>query len=88
MIPLARGRQFLHHVLPAVLRPLRVAWNQLIGFLFLMLAISATPRMLHSVRDFDGGSESFFRILLSGIFIAIMTGFGIHSFWRARKAAK
>jgi succinate dehydrogenase hydrophobic anchor subunit len=83
-----RGRQFLQHVLPAVIRPLRVLWNQVIGFLFLVLAAWAIPRGVRSVREFDGNIESFFRLLLTSVFIVTMAGFGIYSFWRARKAAR
>jgi hypothetical protein len=88
MFTVARGRQFLHHVLPAIIRPLRVMWNQIIGFLFLVLAASAIPRGVKSVREFDGNLEGFFRLLLTSLFIATMAGFGVYSFWRARKAAK
>jgi hypothetical protein len=41
-----------------------------------------------SVREFDGNLEGFFRLLLTSLFIATMAGFGVYSFWRARKAAK
>jgi hypothetical protein len=88
MTTLARGRQFLEHVLPAVVRPLRVLWNQMIGFLFLVLAAVAIPRGVRSVREFNGDLESFFRLLLTGLFIAVMGGYGIHSFWRARKVTR
>ncbi len=88
MISAARGRQFVHYVLPAVLRPLRVAWNQLIGLVFLILGFGATPRVVRSLREYNGGAESLFRVLLSGIFVVAMSGFGIHSFLRARKAAR
>ena len=30
--------KFLHHILPAVARPVRVLWNQFIGFMFLVIA--------------------------------------------------
>jgi hypothetical protein len=88
MFTVARGRQFLQHVLPAIIRPMRVLWNQIIGFLFLVLAAWAVPRGVRSVREFDGNLESFFRLLLTSVFIVAMAGFGIYSFWRARKAAK
>ncbi len=82
-----RGRQFLHHVLPAVIRPLRVLWNQVIGFVFLVLALWAIPSAVRSVREFDGDAESFFRVLLTGLFVAMMAGFAISSFHRAHKAS-
>ncbi len=84
----SRGRQFIQCVLPAVMRPLRVLWNQIIGFVFLVLAIWALPRCISSVREFDGQMESLFRLLLSCLFVFIMGAFGAYSFLRAHKAGK
>lgn len=83
-----RGRQLLDHVLPAVIRPLRVLWNQVIGFVFLVLALWALPSAIRSVREFDGDAESFFRVLLTGLFILMMAAFAISSFLRARRASR
>ncbi len=85
---IATGRRFVECVLPAVLRPLRVLWNQIIGFFFLVLALWAVPRTWRSVREFDGNPETLFRLLLTCVYILTMTGFGVYSFLRARKAAK
>lgn len=38
---LSMAGKFLSHVLPAILRPLRVLWNQVIGFVFLVFAVLA-----------------------------------------------
>jgi hypothetical protein len=88
MFSIARGRQFLHYVLPAVLRPLRVLGNQLVGFIFIVFAIVALPRGIQIAREFKGDPESFFRLSLTAVFILIMAGFGIYSFWRAYKVPK
>jgi len=88
MLSVALARQFVGHVLPAVIRPLRVIWNQIIGFFFLVLAAAALPRVIHSARELDGEPKSVFRLVLSGIFVAFMTGFGLHSFWRAHRVPK
>lgn len=88
MFSIARGRQFLRYVLPAIIRPLQILWNQIIGFVFLVLTLWAIPRTVKSVREFDGDPESFFRLFLSGLFIVLMAGFGVYSFWRAHKVPK
>jgi len=85
---IARGSQLLGHVLPAVMRPLRVLWNQVIGFVFLVLALWAVPSAIRSVREFDGDAESLFRVMLTGLFILLMGGFAISSFRRAHKASR
>jgi hypothetical protein len=88
MFSIAHGRQFVKHVLPAVLRPLRILWNQIVGFVFLVLTVWAVPRTVRSVREFNGDPESLVHLLLSSVFVAIMGGFSIYSFWRAHKVPK
>jgi hypothetical protein len=88
MMSAARGRQFLKYVLPAIIRPLRILWNQIIGFVFIVLAVWATPRAIKSVQEYSGDLESLFRLVLTGLFLLLMTGFGIYSFWRAHKVPK
>jgi len=81
-------KQFFGHVVPHVLRPLRVLWNEIIGFLFAVLAVWSAPSTIRHARQFDGSLDSIFRLALSGFFTLLMAGFGIFSFLRARKIAK
>lgn len=78
-------QQFLHHVLPGVMRPLRVLWNQLIGFVFLVFAVLAASRVIRTWHSFDGNENAVFEIVLSSIFFLIMAAFGVGSFLRARR---
>ncbi len=88
MVRIAHARQFVRHVLPAILRPLRVLWNQIIGFFFVVMAVIAIWRTIPLVRGFNGELEDVFRLLLSAAFIFMMGGFGIYSFWRAHRVPK
>ncbi|HLH41104.1 MAG TPA: hypothetical protein VKX39_18285 [Bryobacteraceae bacterium] len=81
-------QRFLAHVLPGVIRPLHALWNQMIGFVFLVLAASPVPSIVHNIRTYRSDSESLFRIVLSAIFAVIMLYFGITSLWRARKISR
>jgi hypothetical protein len=78
----------MDHVLPGVVRPLQVLWNQVIGFIFIVLAIWATPSAIRYVRQFDGDADDVFRVILSISFAALMAFFGITSFLRARKISR
>jgi hypothetical protein len=80
--------RFLAHVLPGVTRPLRVLWNEIIGFFFIVLAVWAVPSAFRNIRQFDGDAESFFRIILTLSFAGLMTYFGITSFLRARRISR
>lgn len=78
-------REFVRHVLPRILKPMRALWNEMIGFVFLCLAAIPIPRTFRMWREFDETGEGLFKIVLSGVFIVIMAVFGTHSFVRARR---
>jgi len=84
----AKIRQFLQHVLPGVVRPLRVLWNEVIGFVFLVLAAFPIPSVVREYRAYEGGAEGMFRIGLAVMFSALMAWFGITSFLRARRISR
>jgi hypothetical protein len=81
-------QQFRQHVLPGVVRPLRVLWNEMIGFVFLVFAVVPLPRTWRAWRDYDQTGDGLFHLIVSLIFILTMAGFGIGSFRRARKIAR
>jgi hypothetical protein len=76
------------HVVPAVLKPLRVLWNEVIGFLFIVIAIIAVPSVWRNFRQFERGEASMFRFLMPLGFAALLLYFGVSSFLKARKISK
>jgi hypothetical protein len=82
------GYQLARHVVPAVMRPVRALWHQVIGFLFLALAIWPIPYGIKTVRELEGGQGSILKLIFTVAFVAIMAGYGISSFWRARKISR
>jgi len=74
--------------LPQIIRPIRTLWNEMIGFVFLCLAVVPIPRTFRDYRQYTETGEGLFRVVLSSLFITLMAGFGIHSFLRARKIAR
>lgn len=88
MAPRSVGKKLLTHVLPGVIKPARVLWNEIIGFVFLILALWAIPSAYKSIRRFDGDAEGAFRIFLSCSFAILMILFGVGSFRRARKISR
>jgi len=81
----SKGKQFLQHVVPAVIRPIRVLWNEVIGFVFLAIAVLFSRSAWDSVHALDGEPASFLRMVLSVFFVGILAFFGVQSFWKARK---
>ena len=81
-------RKFIATVLPGIIKPMRILWNEVIGFVFLCFAVIPIPRLVKSWREFGESGEGLFRVLLAVFFILLMGGFGISSFLRARKLSR
>lgn len=81
-------QEFLRHVLPGILKPLRSLWNEIIGFVFLCLALLPLPRAFRQWQQFNETGEGLSRMAVSLFFIVMMGTFGIHSFLRARKITR
>jgi uncharacterized membrane protein len=73
-------------VVPEVVRPARVIWNQAIGAIFVVLAVPALFKALQLYREMKpGDSRSLFGLILSVIFFVVMISFAISSFRKARR---
>ena len=72
--------------MPGVVRPLHVLWNEVIGFIFVVLALWAIPSAIRNMRQYEGSGESLFRVVLSFSFAGLMIYFGITSFLRAARS--
>jgi hypothetical protein len=81
------AKRFAQHVVPEVVRPARVIWNQAIGALFLVLAAPALIKAVQLYRTLETDPKSSFGLALALIFVAVMLFFGINSFLKARRIA-
>ena len=79
------AQTFARTVVPEVVRPARVIWNQAVGGIFFVLAIPAVFKVLQVLREGQKDERSFFVLILSVIFSAVMIGFGISSIRKARR---
>jgi hypothetical protein len=84
---------FLRHVVPAIIKPLRSLWNEIIGFLFLIFAVIFGFKTARYAMEFarapqaEGGSE-FLRVAIAGFCTLVMGWYGISSFLRARRISR
>jgi hypothetical protein len=79
---------FARHTLPVAIKPARILWHQMIGFLFIVMAIAPAKFEYKALMNFKGDGESWVKALMAGIFILVMLGYGISSFLRARKLSR
>jgi hypothetical protein len=77
----AVAKKFYQHVIPGIIRPIHIVWNQAIGFVFIVLAIVFGARVVR-------GKEPLGIQLVGGLFVLLIAWFGISSFWKARKISK
>ena len=85
---LSKGKQLFQHIVPGVIKPLHILWNEVIGFLFMVLALITLPSLVRHYRNFNGDAESMFRIGLTATFALIMLYFGVSSFLKAKKIGR
>lgn len=80
--------KFAKTVIPGVIKPLHVLWNEMIGFVFLVFAITGGFNAFRYYRSLETEPNSLPRLLLTAIFALVMGGFALGSFLRARKISK
>ena len=84
----SEGIRFVKCILPEVMRPIRTLWHEIIGFLFIVLALIGLRPAIIRLIHFDGDARTFFELLLIAGFMLVMGGYGVSSFRRARKASR
>ena len=85
---LKHGRQFVDTVVPAVMKPARTLWHEVIGFVFVSMAIIFVFSGFRAVKSFDGSPGAILRIALLAFGVCLLGGYGISSFLRARKISR
>ena len=82
------AKRFAHHVVPEVVRPARIIWNQAIGGIFILFAVLFFG---NAFRYYDGKTHAPNNgvALAFSVFLGIiMAYFGIVSFVKARRIAR
>ena len=83
------GREFIRHVVPAVIKPARTLWNQIIGFFFICFSVWFGAGVVRYGREFArGDAQSPVAFLLALFCFLVTCWFGVSSFLRARKISR
>lgn len=77
------ARKFIDNVVPGIIKPVHSLWNEVIGFLFLVLGVMAIRPVWQAWRE-----EDFTKLALSGFFSLVMLSFGVHGFVKARRISR
>jgi hypothetical protein len=82
------AQKFVKHVVPHVVKPARIVWNQVIGVIFLAFGVPAVFKAVGFYRTLDSEPQSMVRLVWTAIFALIMVSFGVGSFLRARRISR
>ncbi|MEP7352768.1 MAG: hypothetical protein ABI824_06010 [Acidobacteriota bacterium] len=86
--PKSKLGMFVNHVFPGVVRPMRVLVNEIVGFLFAVIAVSFVPGLLKSYRALKTPQGNPGGTALGAGLVALMFYFAISSFLRARRISR
>ena len=81
-------RKFFSSVIPGIVRPLHILWNEMLGSIFLVFAFALIRPTWKAWQTLDADPAKLIRLILSVFFLLVMAGFGVHAFWRARKLGR
>ena len=70
------------------MKPLRTLWNEIISFLFFVLAIPFLFKGYQLVHKFDGSFGAVASLIMCAFLTILMTFYGISSYLRARKISR
>ena len=79
------AQSFFQSVVPGVVKPLHILWNEVIGFMFMALAVPAIGAAYRAYQGLATDSKDFGRLVMSVLFSVMMVGFGVSSFLKARR---
>lgn len=82
------ARKFATHVVPEVVKPARVIWNQAIGGVFLLFAVlffSYAVRYFRALHTSEGNPVA---LAFAAFLGTVMLFFGISSFRKARRIGR
>ena len=87
------GREFVKHIVPAILKPAQILWNEVIGFLFLSFAVIFSFKTVRYSMDYmkagpEGGTGELIRLAMAGFCTFLMAWYGVSSFLRARRISR
>jgi hypothetical protein len=85
---LSTGSKLLRHTVPAILKPLRVLWNEMIGFVFLALAVLVGVATYNKFQAPGEGQGNLVVALMGGSFTLLLLYLGWSSFRRAKHISR
>jgi len=92
-LALRHGKEFVKHVAPAVVKPARTLWNEVIGFFFIVFAVTFGSKavrlyLAYSAADGDAKGPALLWFVVALFCTVLMGWFGLTSFLKARRISR
>lgn len=84
----AGPRKFTQHVVPHVVRPAQIIWNQALGAIFLLLALLFFGSAFNYYRGLGSASPNPLGLAFACFLGLTMATFGVSAFRRARRLSR
>ncbi len=84
-VRIEHAKRFATHVVPEVVRPARIIWNQAIGGIFLLFSLLFFGYAVKYLRDWNTAASNPVALVFSAFLGAVMLFFGIGSFRTAKR---
>ena len=83
------AKAFVASFMPGVIKPLHTLWNEVLAFVFFLLAlfVSLGP-VRRGYRELDGDPANVLKFVLAVVLAVLMVVFCLYSFLRARKISR
>ena len=82
------ARKFATHVVPEVVRPAQIIWNQAVGGVFVLFAVLFFGYAVKYFRALDTGTGNPVALAFASFLGAVMLFFGVASFRKARRISR
>jgi hypothetical protein len=84
-VKIEHARKFATHVVPEVVRPARIIWNQAIGGIFVLFSLLFFGYAAKYLRDWNTAASNPLALAFSAFLGIVMLFFGIGSFRTAKR---
>ena len=80
--------RFVRHVVPATVKPARILWNEIIGFMFLVIAGLFALQGVSAWRQYHGKPGDLIKLIMIAVCVILLGAYGVSSFRRARRISR
>ena len=75
--------KFVKHIVPAAVKPVHSLWHEILGFVFVVFALSLCASLIHTRNNIGP-----LKLVLIVPLILLSLGYGISSFLKARRISR